>query len=234
MVDEYLTDEEREEALRAWWRENWRWIVAGIALGLAGLGGWKYWGVYQDRRAEAALEIYTEFERAYEANDLEKARSSLATLADGHRKLGYTQQARLKMAKAQVEAGKLDEALELLRQVARDSRDDQLVQVANLRIARLLIQQGQYDQALELAKVEEDSGFAAQAREIRGDALLAKGDAEGARAEYAAALAAADSPQIDRTLLELKLGELGGGARETVEIDPDQADDPSASTTGEP
>src|SRR5690606_38430273 len=133
---------------------------------------------------------------------------------DEHRSIGYTQQARLKLAKAQVEAGKLVEALELLRQVARDSRDKQLVQVANLRIARLLIQQGRYDEALELAKVDEDSGFAAQAREIRGDALLAKGDTEGARAEYAAALAAAEGPQIDRSLLELKLGELGGGASE--------------------
>ena len=28
MVEDYLTDREQEEALRNWWRENWRWILA--------------------------------------------------------------------------------------------------------------------------------------------------------------------------------------------------------------
>jgi predicted negative regulator of RcsB-dependent stress response len=40
-----------------------------------------------------------------------------------------------------------------------------------------------------LLNVEKAGAFAAQVREIRGDALVAKGDAQGARAEYAAALA---------------------------------------------
>ncbi|HEX7116344.1 MAG TPA: tetratricopeptide repeat protein [Steroidobacter sp.] len=233
---EYLSEEEQAEALRAWWRENWKEFLAGIVLCLAGIGAWKYWGIHQDRRAHDALGIYTQFESAYEASDMEKAASFLATLADEHPSLGYTQQARLKMAKARVEAGKLDEALDLLRQAARDSDDDQLVQVANLRIARLLIEQGKYDEALQLAKLDDESGFAAQAREIRGDALLAKGDTEGARAEYAAALAAIDGPQFDRTLLELKLGELGGGAggADKAAEGSGEADETAVSTRGEP
>ena len=43
MVEEYLTDRDQEEALRNWWRENWRWILGGIVLGFALLGGWQYW-----------------------------------------------------------------------------------------------------------------------------------------------------------------------------------------------
>ena len=35
MVEEYLTDRDQEEALRNWWKENWRWIFGGIVLGLA-------------------------------------------------------------------------------------------------------------------------------------------------------------------------------------------------------
>jgi predicted negative regulator of RcsB-dependent stress response len=233
---EYLSEEEQAEALRAWWRENWKVLLAGVALGLAAIGGWKYWGIHQDRRAHDALGTYTRFESAYEGSDMEQANSFLAMLVDEHPSLGYTQQARLKMAKAHVEAGKLDEAIDLLRQVARDSKDDQLVQVANLRIARLLIEQGKYDEALQLAEVDDESGFAAQAREIRGDALLAKGDTEGARAEYAAALAAINSPQVDRTLLELKLGELGGGTgkAEAGATGSGEADEPAASSRGEP
>jgi predicted negative regulator of RcsB-dependent stress response len=40
MVEDYLSDREQEEALRAWWRDNWRWILGGIALGVALLFGW--------------------------------------------------------------------------------------------------------------------------------------------------------------------------------------------------
>ena len=54
--------------------------------------------------------------------------------------------------------------------------------------------------------------FTAQVREIRGDALVAKGDMEGARAEYAAALADASDAQVDRSMLELKLQDVGGQA----------------------
>ena len=35
MVEDYLTDRDQEEALRNWWRENWKRILAGVALGRA-------------------------------------------------------------------------------------------------------------------------------------------------------------------------------------------------------
>lgn len=81
--------------------------------------------------------------------------------------------------------------------------------VAKLRLARVLIQQGKHDDAIALLNVQKLGAFAAVAREIRGDANVAKGDAAAARAEYAAALAA-DDAQIDRSMLELKLQEAGG------------------------
>ena len=61
-----------------------------------------------------------------------------------------------------------------------------------------------------LLDVEKAGAFVAQVREIRGDALVAKGDAQGARAEYAAALAAESKGQIDRATVELKLRDVGG------------------------
>ena len=47
-------------------------------------------------------------------------------------------------------------------------------------------------------------------REVRGDALVAKGDAQAARAEYAAALSADAKGQVDRATVELKLRDVGG------------------------
>lgn len=209
MVDDYLSDREQEEALRSWWRENWPWIVGGIVLGLALLAGWRYWTAYQVRQVGEAAHMYEGVRSALDAKDVDGANKALATLAGKFDSNAYTQQGRLLIAKAQVEAGKYDEALVLLRAVSEKSKDKELSDVARLRAARLLIQQGKHDDALSQLKPDELGVFSAPAREIRGDALIAKGDAEGARAEYAAALSG-DGAAVDRTLVELKLQDVGG------------------------
>jgi predicted negative regulator of RcsB-dependent stress response len=210
MVDDYLSDREQEEALRNWWRDNWRWIIGGVVLGLALLGGWRYWQVYRDQRAEQAAKLYADVQGALQSQNAEQAARLKNDLANDHGRSAYTQQARLLLAKANVEAGKVDEAIALLKEVTATADDKELAQIAGLRTARLLIQQGKHDEALKLVNPESAGAFAAQAHEVRGDALAAKGDAEGARAEYAAALGMNVDAQIDRTLLELKLQDVGG------------------------
>jgi predicted negative regulator of RcsB-dependent stress response len=210
MVEDYLSDREQEEALRNWWRENWRWIIGGVVLGFGLLGAYKYWETYRDRQASDSASMYREFSVALQAKDADKAKGVLDGLASGHADSPYTQQARLMLAKHHVESGRYDEALALLRTVNKESKDPELTQVAQLRAARVLIQQGKFDEALASLNVEKAGAFAAQMREIRGDALVAKGDKEGARAEYAAALADSGDPQVDRSMLELKLQDVGG------------------------
>lgn len=209
MVEDYLSDREQEEALRSWWRENWPWIIGGIVLGLALLVGWRYWNAYQERQAADAASMYEGVRSAVDGRDLEKAGKALETLAGKFDSSAYTQQGRLLLAKANIEAGKYDEGLGLLRQVAEKSKDKELAAVAQLRAARVLIQQGKHDDALKLLKPDDLGVFSAPARELRGDALAAKGDAEGARAEYAAALSGNDAA-IDRAMVELKLQDVGG------------------------
>jgi predicted negative regulator of RcsB-dependent stress response len=210
MVEDYLTDRDQEEALRNWWRENWKWILAGIALGLGLLAGYQYWQSYRAQRADAAAKVYADLQKALAGNDTEQAGRLLNDLANDHARSGYTQQGRLLLAKRDAEAGKFDEAIKQLRQVADTSRDSELGQIARLRLARLLIQTGKHDEALQLLDVEKAGAFGAQVREIRGDALVAKGDAQGARAEYAAALAPDSKGQVDRATVELKLRDVGG------------------------
>jgi predicted negative regulator of RcsB-dependent stress response len=209
MVED-LSDQEQEEALRNWWRENWKWIVAGIGLGLGMLGGWQYWQVYQTQRAERAGNLYQDYQAALGRGETDQASRLLDELAKDYPSSAYTQQGRLLLAKHHADAGKYDEAIALLRTVADESEDKELAQVARLRTARLLLQQGKHDDALKLLDVESAGSFTAHVREVRGDALFAKGDTNAARAEYAAALEAADDVQIDRATLELKLQEVGG------------------------
>lgn len=211
MVEDYISDREQEEALRQWWRENWRWILGGVVLGLALLGGWRFYQSYSERQAHKAAELYTEVETALQAQNADKAAQALGNLSGEFDASAYAQEARLLIAKSHVGNGKFDEAAALLRAVMDKSQDEQMTQIARLRLARVLVQQGKHDDALKLLDTKQAGAFAGPEREIRGDALFAKGDREGARAEYAAALAG-DDAQIDRTLVELKLQEVGGVA----------------------
>jgi predicted negative regulator of RcsB-dependent stress response len=208
-MDELLSDNEREEALRQWWRDNWAWIVGGVVLGVGLLVGWNYWGSHRQRQAESAGQLYSDIEAAVAAGDAAKAQEKLTVLIGDFDSSEYAHQGRLLVAKTHVEAAKFAEAEALLRTVADKSKDEELAAVAKLRLARLLIQEGKHDDALKLLEPLTTGGFSAQAREIRGDALFAKGDSEGARAEYAAALAETGA-QIDRQIVELKLQDVGG------------------------
>jgi predicted negative regulator of RcsB-dependent stress response len=230
MVEEYLTDRDQEEALRNWWRENWSWIIGGIVLGLALLGGWQYLKVRSAAQADEAATLYADLRGALGRDELDAANRALGTLAADHKKSPYTQQGRLLLAKKHVDAGEIDAALPLLREVADQSADEELAWVARLRAARLLIQQGNHDDALQLLDVRKAGAFSAQVREVRGDAQVAKGDNDAARAEYAAALAdnidgKADRT-IDRSMLEMKLQDVGG--------DKTAAPAPSASSESSP
>ena len=210
MVEDYLNDRDQEEALRNWWRENWKFILAGVAIGLAGLAAWSWYQKYRDAQADHAATVYADFQKALASNDDTQAGKLLDSLAGEHANSAYTQEGRLLLAKRHADAGRFDEAISQLRQVVDKSRDAELGHIAQLRLARLLIQTGKNDEALAQLDVEKAGAFAAQVREIRGDALLAKGDAQGARAEYAAALAGDTKGEIDRATVEMKLRDVGG------------------------
>ena len=210
MVEDYLNDRDQEEALRNWWRENWKFIIAGVAIGLAIMVGWGYYTKYMNSQAEHAATVYADFQKALASNDDAQAAKLLDSLAGEHAKSAYTQQGRLLLAKRHADAGRFDEAIKQLRQVVDSAKDESLGHIAQIRLARLLIQTGKNDEALAQLDVEKAGAFAAQVREIRGDALVAKGDAQGARAEYAAALAGDTKGEIDRAMVEQKLRDVGG------------------------
>ncbi len=208
MVEDF-SDREQEEALRAWLKENWRWMVGGVALGVALLAAYNYWGTYRQQRADAAFVAAAEVRKAIDAKDADKAAKLIAGLTEKYGSTPYTQAARLQLAKLQVVAGKYDEAAKLLAAVAEDSKDKELRKVVQLRQARLLIQLGKHDQALAMLEPDDSGEFSAAVQEVRGDALLAKGNKDGARAAYAAALKGAEG-SVDRGLIELKLQDAGG------------------------
>ena len=123
MVDDYLSDREQEEALRNWWRDNWRWIIGGVVLGLALLGGWRYWQVVPRPARRRPAKLYADFQSALQTRDVEQAARLLDDLASDHGGSPYTQQGRLLLAKnARRGRQAAMKPLPLLQAVADDSR----------------------------------------------------------------------------------------------------------------
>jgi predicted negative regulator of RcsB-dependent stress response len=209
MVEEYQSDREQEEALREWWSENWRWILAGIALGALILAGIFYWREYTTRQGEDAAQLYREFDTAVTAGKDDESEKKFKELVDKYGRTPYAQQARLVVARQRVTAGKFDEAKALLDAVASSAKDKELAELARLRSARVSIQLGKPDDALAMVKADSGGAYASLAHEVRGDALFAKKDLVGARSEYSAALQGGER-ELDRNLLELKLQDAGG------------------------
>src|SRR5882757_1483463 len=205
MVDDYLSEDEQAEALKLWWRDNWAWVVAGIVVGLALLSGWQYYQRYKTQRSEAAATALDQLAAA-QFGDKAKADSLLQDLTNKYSATPYADQARLLKAQSAIDTGDFDAAAIQLRAVMTDAKDKQLRPIAKLRLVRVLIQQHKEDEALTLLDVANAGAFVAQTHEIRGDALFAKNDLSGARAEYQSALGAYKSDaQADVSLLQLKL-----------------------------
>lgn len=215
-VEDYLSEDEQAEVIKKWFSENWLWMAAGVAIALLVLAGWQRYQSYRADRASSAAQLLDQMTVA-ESSDAAKAGTLLKKLSVDYSTTPYADQAHLLAAKEAVEKSNFDEAANELRTVMNSANDPQLRVVARVRLARVLIQQKKADAALQLLDVAKAGAFAAQMHEVRGDALLSKGDRVGARAEYQSALDGyKEDNGIDTSVLQLKASELNSDAPVTA------------------
>ncbi len=219
MRNEYYDEHEQAEAVKQWIKDNGLSIFAGIALGMGALFGWRSWqSSLEAGRVEAA--------QGYEqlVSRLDQGEEATFDVVNGflaeYDNAAFATLAALKAAQLAVEARNLDEASRLLTYAAEQGEPPQVRQVAGLRLARVQLQTGQLDLAAATVDQHDGPGFEGIAAEIRGDILLAQGDAQGAREAYQAAL---DNGAGDRGLLDMKLNDLA-----MLEPEPAAAMDPMA------
>ena len=206
-MDELLSDKEQVERMRQWWRENGWFLIGGLALGGLGIFGWKQYQAYQDRQAEQASALYLSVRLATEGNDLDQAKALLAQLRAEYPTQSYTHQAALELASVSLVTDP-EGATDHLRSVVDNSSDPELAMIARLRLARVLAYREQYDAALALLTIETPGQFAGRIDEIKGDIYVAMGRQDDARAAYLAAMVAPGAEVLDRSFLQMKLGDL--------------------------
>lgn len=212
MAEEYLTDDEQLEAVKQFLKENGAWIAGGVLLALAIIFGSRFYRDHTNQEGMAASTLFGAATTALEANDRAKSRTLADAIIKDHSGTPYADQARLLLARLDVDEGKSLNAVAPLTQVMSDSKDSELRNVARLRLARIQVDQGKPDEALKTLADPIPQGFAAPYREVRGDAYAAKKDTAAAVTEYQAALASADPGGIVASVLGLKIQDLGGSS----------------------
>ncbi|RXR07456.1 YfgM family protein [Pseudoxanthomonas composti] len=205
-IDDLLDEHEQGERVRGWLRNNGAGLAGGVLIGLALIFGWQWWQKRTHLQDQQAYDRYDQASKAVAAGDLAKAEVSAMGADSGV----YGTLAQLSLAKAQVDGKKLDEAIATLRAIKPEPA---LRLVVNQRLARLLIETGKPDEAV---KVIGESSLASDL-EIRGDALLAAGKQEEAKAAYLKALTSMDVAAPERRLVEIKLTHAGGTPPEVAE-----------------
>lgn len=210
MAEEYLTDDEQLEAVKRVFIEYAPWIIGGIVLGVGGWYGYGYYQSHQNSRALAAAAQFGAMADALQVNNPQKSQQIADGLIKDFPASPYADQARLTIARIDVDNGRAADAVAPLTQVMNESKDAELKQIARLRLARVLIDQGKPEEAIKLLAAGVPGSFAGAYHEVRGDALYSKKDIPGAIAEYNAALGDGGA---DSALLELKLADLASNEK---------------------
>jgi len=208
-IDDLLDEHEQSERVRNWLKNNGAGLIGGIALGLAVIFGWQWWGRHQAQQRQQAFQDYAaaqaSLDKAAAAGqktaDLKPVQADIARLADENEQ--YANLAALRLAKAQVESGKRDDAIATLKAIKPAA---ELKPVVDLRLARLLADAGKHDEALKLIGNASDGDSLV----ARADILAATGKPEQARELYLKALTGMDVAAPQRRLVELKLTDVGG------------------------
>lgn len=213
-IDEY----EQGERVRAWLRNNGSSLIGGVALGLAALGGWQWWQGQQDQKLVDAAAEYQVFSKAVEAKDEAKAGAHATSLAQSFPTSPYPVLAALRRAELLHSQGKDEDALKVLDAASGVKSDPVLVELAGLRAARLLAGLGKSEEAMKRLDAIGDTSFPAVAAEVRGDAQMALGRRDDARASYEKALASLDIAAPTRPMVEMKLTDAGGSPTAQPEI----------------
>lgn len=204
-----LQEQEQLDQLKAFWNEYGNLITWLLVLVLGAFAAWNGWQYYQRDQAQKAALIFDELDRAAQAQDAARAGTVFNDIRQRYPRTVYAEQAGLLAAKLQYDKGQADAAKSSLTWVADNAQDDDYRAIARLRLAGVLIDQKQFADALKQLDGVKAKEFEALAADRRGDALLAQGKKDEAKAAYQSAWKALDAKSDYRQLLDAKLTSLG-------------------------
>jgi predicted negative regulator of RcsB-dependent stress response len=208
MID--LQEQEQLDALKAWWKDNSKWLLATIALVAVVIAGYLYWKNYQDKRASDSSIIYAEVLKRVASNDPKRINEAVKDLVEKFANTAYAPRAQLLAVQASIQVKDWALAKSQLEWVIANASEKGMQDTARLKLSSILLDEKKYDEAIKLLDATHPDSFVGLFADLKGDVLAAQGKASEARVAYQLAFDKMDSKSAYRNLIQLKLDGLGG------------------------
>ncbi|MEE9334166.1 MAG: tetratricopeptide repeat protein [Granulosicoccaceae bacterium] len=203
---QYETEEQQVEALKQWWKENGKAVIAGVVLGALAIAGWGAYKAHQAKQAVAASDIFSRTMDATGDGDADTAAELASLIGNDHADSLYASYSHFAAARAALDNDDLDSAAQNLAWVADNGKTEEVKIIASVRLARVLGAQGKAAAGLSLLPKAYPDSFKALLEEARGDLHVAAGDSAAALTAYQAALETKTAS--DPESLTMKINEL--------------------------
>ncbi|MEQ4690350.1 YfgM family protein [Providencia manganoxydans] len=201
-MEVYTNENDQVDAIKRFFANNGVALVVGLVLGVGAVFGWNYW---QSHKTNVLQESAQKFENistqlhSGSAQGIEAAQKFAAETNDV-----YSAMIGLELAQVAVDKGDLAMAEKSLANALEKAKTEDMADLINLRLARVQLALGNADAALASIGNIKAKSWQAAAQDVRGDALLQKGDIAGAKAAYTQGLDSEGSQTL-KGLLTLKL-----------------------------
>ena len=206
-----LEEQEQLAQLKSWWASYGNAIVMALVLGALVFSGWQGWRFWQDRQAGEASNLFETLTRAQQGAEAKPVRDAAGELLEKYPRTLYASMGALTSARYFFDKGDPKAAKAQLQWVIDQSASDELRDIARLRMANVLLDEKAYEEALKQLDAKHGAAFEAQFAALRGDILVAKGQAADARSAYKFALEKADPKSRElRDSIQMRLDALGG------------------------
>ena len=183
----YENENDQVEAVKRFFAENGKALAVGVILGVGAQIGWRYWNSHQVDSARSASLAYQNAVTAVSEGKPDSIPAAEKFAAEN--KNTYGALASLELAQQFVDKNELEKAAAQLQQGLADTSDENLKAVIN---------------PLDAIKGE---GWAAIVADLRGEALLSKGDKQGARSAWEAGVKSDVTPALSE-MMQMKINNL--------------------------
>ena len=204
-----LQEQEQVDALKAWWKENGKWVIGAVVVGLLGFTGVYSWKNHQANQAAEAGKLYVEVLKQASTNDAKRISDAADALVSRYGSSAYAPRAQLLAAQANLQARDIARTKVQLQWVIEHSSETGLQDTARLKLASILLDEKKYDEALKQLDATHPESFTGLYADLKGDVLSAQGKVAEARAAYQQAYDKTDAKSSYRNLIQLKMDGLG-------------------------
>ncbi|MGH8672626.1 MAG: YfgM family protein, partial [Burkholderiales bacterium] len=164
-----LEEQEKVEALKAWWAAN-RVIVGTLLIGLfIGLAGFQSWRQYRETEALDASASYAAMVKASVQNRRAEILAAADKLTTDYAATPYSANAALLAARAHLEAGEVQQAKQRLQWVIEHTKQAALRDATRLYLAGVLLDDKDPAGALQLLQAPHDAHYTGLYDDLLGD-----------------------------------------------------------------